>query len=94
MYALRIFITLTVCSGEQLKQCKMPLEEFPLEEPPLLTPSFHMLTHNKLVTAWRAGHQQASPHVCIRMQPTVCCPAQLSSAQLSSAQLSSVASPR
>lgn len=48
-------------------------------------PSFPMLTHNKLVTAWRAGHwcsQQASPHVCIRMQPTVCCPAWLSSAQL------------
>lgn len=41
-----------------------------------------MLTHNKLVTAWRAGHQQASPHVCIRIQPTVCRPARLSSVQL------------
>lgn len=44
--------------------------------------SFPMLTHNKLVPAWRAGHQQASPHVCIRIQPTVCCPTQLCSVQL------------
>lgn len=33
------------------------------------SPSFPVLTHNKLVTVCRTVHQQAAPHVCIRIQP-------------------------